>query len=61
MKTSLWDDNHKGCPWFNEGICKGQIYYNGHVNDPRYERCDSETCPILFWVDVYDSVKGVRF
>jgi len=53
----LWKENHKECPWYHEGQCSGELYYNGHVNDPRYYDCDQDTCPIFFWIKLISSIK----
>ena len=58
IKDEFWEDHHKDCPWYHDcpwdnifnGRCEGQVTYNGHVNDPRYDICQQETCPIFFWI-----------
>ena len=49
-ECKLWDDWYERCPWYNNGDCDGQVHYNGHVNDPRYEPCIKELCPVFFWI-----------
>jgi len=58
LKDEFWEDHHKDCPWHTDGQdhndtterCLGQVSYNGHINDPRYDPCQQETCPIFFWI-----------
>jgi len=45
----LWENNHDQCPWNDGQRCIGQVSYNQHINDPIYEPCQQETCPIFFW------------
>ena len=59
QKTERWINNHKDCPWYiavsrNEGECRGNVYYNRHINDPRYGSCDFYTCPFFFWINTFE-------
>ena len=49
-EDKFWKDNRYECPWYDQGMCVGQVSYNGHVNDPRYSPCIQELCPIFFWI-----------
>ena len=61
LEDEFWEDNHKQCPWHDERnqTCKGQVEYNGHVNDPRYAKCRQYNCPIFFWVSAMKELEGV--
>jgi len=50
LKNEFWEDHHKLCPWHDNYSCLGQVSYNQHVNDPRYDKCSIYYCPIFFWI-----------
>jgi hypothetical protein len=54
-EPDTWDANYIQCPWHNNGACQGQVSYNQHINDPRYDPCQEVTCPIFYWIDIINS------
>ena len=47
-----FEEDKLACPWYDIGDCRGDVHYNGHVNDPIYNSCHEETCPIIYWIEV---------